>query len=314
MRTVLLAASALLLAPAPRSSGSAPSGVRRAAAADSLPRSDLSVRLDSGWVEFWRSERAPDRWDAPHPAVARALAWRSVADGVDAAELALAGTGEAWRMRAVVVRLDPSCVRLRLVTGAPTWRVEEAPDSAVLALNAGQFAGSVPWGWVVRAGVERRAPGRGPLAAALVVDTAGRVRWLRDDGVPAARASGAVAEAFQSYPTLLAGGEVPEALRADGRGVSVAHRDSRLAACALRDGRVLFLLTRFDAFGDPFSSVPFGPTAPETAALMGALGCLDAVMLDGGISGQLLLREASGERRVWRGWRRVPLGLVVYAR
>jgi exopolysaccharide biosynthesis protein len=52
------------------------------------------------------------------------------------------------------------------------------------------------------------------------------------------------------------------------------------------------------------------------AALMGALGCRDAVLLDGGISGQLLLRGPSAGRdaQAWRGIRRVPLGLVALPR
>jgi hypothetical protein len=44
-------------------------------------------------------------------------------------------------------------------------------------------------------------------------------------------------------------------------------------------------------------------------AVMGALGCREALLLDGGISGQLLLRDADGAARVWSGIRRVPLGL-----
>jgi hypothetical protein len=47
------------------------------------------------------------------------------------------------------------------------------------------------------------------------------------------------------------------------------------------------------------------------AALMGALGCHRAMLLDGGISSQLRLRLSDGETRTWRGIRRVPLGLVV---
>ena len=47
------------------------------------------------------------------------------------------------------------------------------------------------------------------------------------------------------------------------------------------------------------------------AALMGALGCRRAVSLDGGISGQLAVREAGGELRKWTAWRLVPLGLLV---
>jgi exopolysaccharide biosynthesis protein len=43
--------------------------------------------------------------------------------------------------------------------------------------------------------------------------------------------------------------------------------------------------------GDVAGGVPLGPTTPEMAAIMGALGACDAVMLDGGISSQLLLRD-----------------------
>lgn len=78
----------------------------------------------------------------------------------------------------------------------------------------------------------------------------------------------------------------------------------------LGDGRMLVALTRFDALG----GVPLGLTVPETAALMGALGARRAVALDGGISAQLLVREAGGERRAWAGLRQVPLGLVATGR
>jgi hypothetical protein len=87
----------------------------------------------------------------------------------------------------------------------------------------------------------------------------------------------------------------------------------------LRDGRVLVALTRFAALGETFDAVPFGPTVPEMAALLGALGARRAVLLDGGLSGQLLVREAGADgtarrERAWRGLRPVPLGLVVETR
>jgi hypothetical protein len=46
---------------------------------------------------------------------------------------------------------------------------------------------------------------------------------------------------------------------------------------------------------------------------MGALGARRALLLDGGISGQLLVRE-EGRTRSWAGLRKVPLGLVVLPR
>jgi hypothetical protein len=55
--------------------------------------------------------------------------------------------------------------------------------------------------------------------------------------------------------------------------------------------------------------VPLGLTLGEMAGVMRTLGCGRAVSLDGGISAQLLLREGD-HKKIWRGWRRVPLGLV----
>src|SRR5690606_3824784 len=120
-----------------------------------------------------------------------------------------------------------------------------------------------------------------------------------------------VAFGFQSYPTLLAGrGEVPAALRAARNGIDVEPRDARLAIGSTPDGQLLVALTRFDAVGSALDFIPLGLTTPEMAAVMGALGASDAVMLDGGISSQLLIRDPAVERR-WAGLRAVPLALVV---
>jgi len=61
--------------------------------------------------------------------------------------------------------------------------------------------------------------------------------------------------------------------------------------------------------GGVLANLPFGLTTPEMAAVMGALGARRAVLLGGGISCQLLLREGA-VTHTWPGWRRVPLGLV----
>jgi hypothetical protein len=295
-----------------------------AAAPAALPDSALAVWRGRGWTVWWRSAHAPTVW-APLPALADGVRWRPGAPGVEWGELRLAGVGEAWRLRVIAVRVDPRRVRLSLRAAAVpgqrrgAWTVDSAGADAALALNAGQFAGATPWGWLVHAGREYRAPGAGALAPAVVVDTAGRVRLVPADSLAAlrdaaARGEGGVREAFQSYPALLAGGEVPAPLHAPGRGVDVAHRDARLALGTLPDGRVLLALTRFDALGGALDAAPFGPTVPEMAAVMGALGARDAVLLDGGISGQLLVRDARGAARRWPGLRRVPLGLVGVAR
>jgi hypothetical protein len=290
------------------------------AAVAALPRSTLAVRAGGAWRTWWRSDSAPGAWTAADARVTGGVRWRPVAAGVEAGALTLAGAGEAWRTEVVLLRVDPrrAAFRLAALVGgdgrARPWRVDDAPAGALAALNAGQFTAGGPWGWVVHEGVEWRPPGRGPLAPAVVVDSAGAVRLVPADSVAAVRAAGGVREAFQSYPALLVGdGELPAPLQAPGRGVDLGHRDARLAIGTLADGRVLVALTRFGALGGALDALPFGPTVPEMAALVGALGARRAVLLDGGISGQLLVRER-GRSRAWRGLRPVPLGLVVVPR
>ena len=287
-----------------------------------LPPSALAIERDGGTRTWWRSERAPARWSQPVPELAGALSWQPVAPGIEWASVRMAGSGVAWRIRLMVVRIDPHLVRFRLDTAfdgsglAANWSIARAPNDARVAFNAGQFVGSMPWGWVVLHGRQFLSPGHGPLSTAVVIDTAGRVRWLPGDSL--GQPMEGVEAAFQSYPTLLEGnGNVPAALQAPASGpavVDLGHRDARLALGGLRDGRLLVVLTRFDALDGAMDFVPFGLTTPEMAAIMGALGCREAVALDGGISSQLLIRDARRRTLEWRGLRKVPLGLVVVSR
>ncbi|HSQ29717.1 MAG TPA: phosphodiester glycosidase family protein [Gemmatimonadaceae bacterium] len=275
------------------------------------------MRGDAGSLVWWRADHAPARWTAGRPEVARAVHWREVRRGIETGRLDLSGDGVAWRISVVLARLDAAELRVELQTAPgrdvlPAWTIADAPG-AVLAVNAGQFQGAAPWGWLVHAGTELQPPGRGPLSSVLVIRRSGAIELLDASEIAEARATGDVLEAFQSYPSILVGnGEVPAPLRRPGRGVDLTHRDSRLAACTLRDGRLLLALTRFMAPESPLARLPFGPTAPEMAAIMGALGCRRAVLLDGGLSGQMALRESGGRLLSWPGLRAVPLGLVAY--
>lgn len=294
--------------------------------ASSLPASSLRVRAggDGRWRTWWRSPEAPARWPAADPVVAGAVRWRAVRPGLELGELAIAGTGEAARLRVVVVRLDPRAFEFALETrlrGARhgAWSVDSAPPDAALAFNAGQFLTGRPWGWVMSDGAERHVPGVGPLAMAVAMDDRAAVYLVPDARLRAFRAARRPRTAFQSYPMLLADdGTVPAPVRAAGRGLDVAHRDGRFAIGRLRDGRLLLALTRFagldGALPGALDELPLGLTVPESAALMGALGCAEAVLLDGGISAQLLVRDERGGTAAWRGWRKVPMGVVVRAR
>src|SRR5215831_3818123 len=180
-----------------------------------------------------------------------------------------------------------------------------------VAFNAGQFRTSGSWGWVVRDGVEMQPPGSGSVAMAFVVDSNGVPSLVEQSEVPARR--GHVRLAFQSYPALLVGnGSLPWELQESRRGVDLVHRDSRLALGIRDDGSVVVALTRFTGLGRGAGEMlPWGPTVPEMAAYMRSLGCRRAVLLDGGVSGQLMVRSEDGVLHRWPNWREVPLGLVV---
>jgi hypothetical protein len=289
----------------------------RAAAGDAL-----AVRVNGAWREWWHADRAPARWTAAAPALSSALRWHASSPGIEWADAELSAPGEGWRTKLVVVRIDPARHRFALQLGqgadfAPNWSVDSAGDSALVAVNAGQFSRMLPWGWLVNDGRELSGPGIGPLSMAVVFDSSGAVGFVAADSIVAERARGHIANAFQSYPTLLTGdGDVPAMLRSADHSpnIDLAHRDSRVAIGELRDGRILIAITRFNALGDAAAKVPFGLTVPEMSALMGALGCRRAVSLDGGISGQLAVRESTGAVRKWTAWRFVPLGLLVLPR
>jgi hypothetical protein len=279
----------------------------------------LAVWVGSRWQEWWSSAAALEKWTGPVEVLSHALRWRRVSDGVEWAEARLSGAGEARRLRLIVVRLDPSLVRLRLDTlwrkggTRPGWSIGQARPDALVAVNAGQFPHSLPWGWVVLNGREFLRPGMGPLSVGIAFDSTGRVRWIPADALAVPSNRQGVVEAFQSYPRLLDDGFVPEPLRSGGAGVDLTHRDARAALGETRDGTLLIAVTRFDGMDGVLDFVPFGLTTPEMAAVMGALGARHAVMLDGGISSQLLIREPSRVHR-WRGLRMVPMGLVAISR
>jgi exopolysaccharide biosynthesis protein len=244
--------------------------------------------------------------------------WTEIHPGLELRSFRLSVPGEGRWTRVLLLHIDPRQYRLRLdaklsadLTTA-VWTVDSAPPNVVAAWNAGQFNGIAPWGWTVMDGVELRPPGVGPLSTAVVADSSGRIRLLPPDSIAPVRGGGGVMTALQAYPTLLtADGEIPAAIRISGLGVDVKHRDARLALGQRADGTLLLMLTRFDGLGDVGSAMPFGLTLAETAALLREQGAVRAVALDGGISSQLLVRDAKGSCKAWRAWRKVPVGVLL---
>jgi uncharacterized protein YigE (DUF2233 family) len=272
----------------------------------------LAVETASGWETWWRRGASPSRWDGSAP-LAHHVVWNHNTPGVEWGELRVRGSSEAWRTRIILLRLDPNRLTFSLDPAfrqSEKWTIGSVERDVTVALDAGQFRRTLPFGWVVTGGQELLAPEYAPLAGAVVVSHDGHLRIVAPDRIALERSQKAALEAFQSYPLLLHGGQVPPPLQHSGKGVDLEHRDARLAIGILGDGRVMVALTRFDALGPSLGRIPFGLTTPETAAVMGALGCTEALMLDGGISGQLALRDARGSLHRWPGMRSVPLGLV----
>ena len=244
--------------------------------------------------------------------------WQPVRPGVWLREETMAASGPLAAVRVVALRLDPARLAFALDTATRDdglrggWTIERLGPTGVVAFNAGQFTGGSPWGWLVHEGRELQPPGVGPLSMAFVVDDSGAVSLTSPQELPAVRARARTA--FQSYPTLLDGGEPPWPLQGEGRGVDLVHRDARLALGVLDDGTIVVALTRFGPLGRAGETLPWGPTVPEMAAFMKSLGCRRAVLLDGGLSSQLVLRRSDDALSRWSNWRQVPLGLIVTPR
>lgn len=287
-----------------------------AAGASAQARSTLAVLYQGQRVTWWRSDAPPGRWQAPDARVLGAVRWRQLRPGLRLGELDLLVNRGLLRLRVIVAEVALADYDVALerstVSGRGAWSVDDAPPTAALAVNAGQFTEAAPWGWLVQHGRVLQAPGSGPLSAALAADSSG-LRWLDPDELDGSWNGGYWRHGFQSYPVLLRRGEVPAPLRPPARQLDLRHRDTRVAL-GLRADTLLLALTRFDAAGEWLGRVPVGLTVPETAALMGALGARDALMLDGGLSAQLLARDRAGRTFAWRGSRTVPLGLVLTER
>lgn len=212
------------------------------------------------------------------------------------------------------VQLDPRKIRLSLEihregTKVLPWTIGHAPQDVIVALNAGQFTDDGPWGWVVHRGREYQPPGSGSLAGALVIDSTGSAHIVDANSIPALRNTSHVVEAVQSYPLLLKGSaQVPGALCMRDS-VDATHRDRRLAVGIRADSTVVIALSHYDGAGSAGERLPIGPTTQEMVAIMRRLGAVQAIMLDGGLSAQLLLRDEHATHR-WPGLRGVPLALI----
>lgn len=273
----------------------------------------LTATVSGNEVALSRTRLQRDQSHAPRIAE-RLLHWRAAQPGLSWTELELRAGALRHPVRAIVVRIDPRRFEweLSLVTKSNgmsgAWNLDSVPNDVALAFNAGQFKETGPWGWLVMQSYERRDPGYGPISVGIALDSAGNVRWLLPRDFARARRDRSIRSAFQSYPLLLFDARVP-ALLLSSDDVDRDHRDARLVLAQRADGTLLLVLTRYQALGGAVERVPIGLTVPESVVLLASLGARHAVMLDGGISAQVLVRSASETHR-WPGLRDVPLALL----
>jgi hypothetical protein len=199
-----------------------------------LPDSSLSVQRAKSKTVWWRAAEAPGEWTGLNPIVAKAVHWNVLRPGLESARLDLWGNHVGRHVAVILARLDPVKFTLQLDMATndsrPAWSIDSVSTNPALAVNAGQFEGDRPWGWIIQGGHELQPPRPGPLSSALVVDREGRTEIIDAHEIADFRKRSNIMLAFQSYPAILMGnGRVPEPIRAPGRGVDLAHRDSRLA-------------------------------------------------------------------------------------
>lgn len=273
------------------------------------PPAALDLRVDGAW-RAWRTfrEDAPAERDA---VLAGAIAWRDSATGVRVGDFEVRVTKGLLVNSVALVELDPARFTFSLVPTPPDGRrtaTEIVRDSSVvLVTNTGLFRpNGTPQGIVVVDG-RRRSALAGWLDAVVVLEN-GRPRVTTIAG---ARSLPDRASAFQTLPWLVRDGQVVLGTRSGVR-LSRTHRDRRITLCLGFDGVVRIALSNFEFMGQDAGRVPIGLTIPEQALVAAALGCRDAVALDGGISAQLAVRAS--RLHTMPGWRRVPVFLVARRR
>ncbi|MGV3711213.1 MAG: phosphodiester glycosidase family protein [Gemmatimonas sp.] len=253
----------------------------------------------------------------PSASLSAHVEWRAEDSSIKWGEWRVALGSKRLPVVVVVAILAPTRTKLALGINRDgdelgAWSIANAPLNARLAINAGQFTDAGPWGWVIHNGREQQKPGVGSLAGAFIVDTSGRWSLIDASEIQANRLALHVREAVQSYPTLIGiGGTVPRALCSGSKDINLTHRDTRLALGTMPTGELIVAMTRFDGLGEAAGRLPIGPTTPEMVTIMRALGATRALMLDGGLSAQMLLRTATVPiAQEWNGLRKVPLALV----
>jgi hypothetical protein len=256
----------------------------------------------AGWVPISRADARRRDW--PSGTAFLAPAWAPLAAGLETADLSLHRPPNPLVVRIFLARIDPGAWRFR-VWGRPDFRGDAVGELAAeaglaLAVNASYFAAEGPLGLVVSDGAWRGRQGRNRAAHFLVGATDPAPFILNGKGAKLP----ALAQGFQGFPAIMSAGRTFGYMRFGGRGFDVRKVDRRTAACTLRDGRVVLLVT---------DTITNGLSLDELATVLGGLGCTDAMGFDGGSSTGMTLR-VPGHARTIENLAPVPVIVGIQAR
>ena len=251
---------------------------------------------------FRFSDDTDARAVAGRPFAESRFAWKSLEKGLDHAAFSIERSDSTYA-RVHTLRFDPDRFGFRVIGGpGPGARIEELlpAERCVAGINGSYFyfkdtlGTRMPLGLTVIGG--RRLSGWKKNYSGAFSATGGRAALHYRSRPPEGAES-----ALQSFPMLLWRGRLADALRDSLSGKIGLHRRHRRSAVAT-DGRsrVYFLVS--------INDMDF----LELAAVMQALGCSEALALDGGASTQMA--AMSSDTLLFRGFDRVPVAIGAFRR
>lgn len=244
-------------------------------------RGAMAWQVEGAWYSVSSEHRRRRTWTGVDAFLRDGLRFEERDHGLGLARIAYRRDPNPNVHELIVVRVDPERWTFQVVARDDFARVpiQDLGQGQTLAVNASFFSETGPVGLVLQDG-EVRVPQGTARAAHFLVDEA---RGPRIDNTKMASLDG-IEQAVQGFPAIMSQGETYSYMRYGGRGFAVHELARRTAVCIDRDDAVLIVVT---------DSLTNGLTLDELATVMGGLGCVDAMGLDGGSSTALVVNAGS---------------------
>ncbi len=242
---------------------------------------ELQWQRRGAWIDVTLEQAKRRSW--PEGTAFLEPEWSTVLPGLAVAELWMRRPPNLLAFRLILVRADPAfwhpSVAFEPNFSGSTVAGLAGAGAFPVAINASYFSEEGPVGLLIQRGVRWRPASR-RWAAHFFVSPEGIPRVLNKKN---ADLSG-VWEGVQGFPAIMSGGTTYPYMRYGGRGFDVGVVDRRSALCINRQGELLLLAT---------DTLTNGLALSELATVLGGLGCIDAMGLDGGTSTGLFVHTST---------------------